>query len=227
MKGEKNWAVLWQHAIPLVKLAIKKSTRRGAIAREDADDDLLQQGMLIAGEAIRTWNPFECAFSTHIVWRVRGDLFNYCTERSRGGVGSYKQRPVVLSTSDTREDAALAGDEDDGDDKGDDGTFEATLTYEGVRKPSGQYDGISNAPEGYGDIPEEADKASLDEAVRAAVALLPSKQRELVEALAGLNGTLMTVEQYADRERITTRAAFFRLAAARKVLSANLPNFRH
>jgi|ADGO01.1.fsa_nt_gi hypothetical protein len=66
-----DWDLLWAQAMPLVKMVVGRMGRNGSVRSEDADDDLLQQGMLIAGDAMRAWRPLECAFSTHITNRVR------------------------------------------------------------------------------------------------------------------------------------------------------------
>lgn len=221
-----DWDLLWQQALPLVPLAIRKAKRSGAIAADDADADLLQQGMLIAGEAVRTWKPIECALSTHVVWRVRGDLFNYVTERARGGIGSYKQRPDVLSLGDDRPNTAKTSDID-GEDGEDDGTFDAALTYAGVVMPGGQYDGDGYVPQGFDDPSVEADCAAKD-AIRASLQHLTDEEQDLVCCVFGIgDGKTQTLVEYAAARDIPLRTARRRMAAAKEILALRLENFRH
>lgn len=218
-----DWALLWQQAMPLVKLTVGrmlKSKERD----EDVADDMIQQGMLIAGEALRRWKPVECAFSTWITNRVRDDLLNSIAESGNGGIGSYKQKPVVLSLGDERPDARADGDSEANED---DGTFEAALTYPGVVKPGGQYDGDGYVPQGFGDPSEEADVGRVA-ALRAALQHLTSDELELVNTVYGLGGgRQQTLVEYAEARHLSYITAKRRWANARAILSQHLRNFRH
>lgn len=214
-----DWDLLWAQALPLVRLAIRRSKLRDA---EDADD-LEQQGTLIAGEAIRSWKPLECAFSSHVVRRVQGDLANYTIERERGGVGSYKQRPTILSLGDDRPDAKPSTDSEGEDEEN---TFEGALTYAGVVMPGGQYDGEGYTPEGFRDPSEEAD-VSAQLAVRAALQHLTEEEQDLVCSVYGVGGgRTQTLVEYASARNIPLRTARRRMANAKEILALHLRNFR-
>jgi DNA-directed RNA polymerase specialized sigma24 family protein len=218
-----DWALLWQQAMPLVKLTVGrmlKSKERD----EDVADDMIQQGMLIAGEAMRAWKPMECAFSTWIGNRVRDDLLVHAGVQANNGVGSHMQKPVILSLGDERPDARSDGDAEDSED---DGTFEAALTYAGVVMPGGQHDGDGYVPQGFGDPSEEAD-VGREAALRAALQHLTSEELELVNNVFGLGGGHMqTLAEYADARGIPYITARRRLQNARAILSDKLRNFRH
>lgn len=224
----KDWLLLWQHALPIVQMIVSRMGRNGSVRSEDADDDLRQAGMEIAGLALRSWRPFECTFSTHVGNRVRLDLLNYATTRGSGGIGSYKQKPAVMSTGDER-DACGAEQEGSPEDEEDDGnSFDAALTYEGViRRYTGQYDGEGVAPEGFGDPEQEAQRAANTEAVRQAVLRLPSGQRSAVEAIFGLNGLPSTIREFAVYWCIPRSTASDLVQKALDLLGQTLTNFRH
>lgn len=223
-QSRADWTLLWQYATPLVKLVIGRMARSKDVRSEDADDDLLQQGMLIAGEAARSWRPIECTFSTHITNRVHGDLLNYAAMRGGGGIGSYKQKPVVLSLGDERPDASTAADEEDAED---DGSFDAALTYAGVVMPGGQFDGDGSVPQGFGDPSEEGD-VSRRVALGAALQHLTAEEIELVSTVYGLGGGhTQTLIEYAEARGIPYITAKRRWANVRAILSQHLRNFRH
>lgn len=218
-----DWDLLWAQAMPLVKMVVGRMGRNGSVRSEDADDDLLQQGMLIAGDAMRAWRPLECAFSTHITNRVRSDLLNYATTRANGGIGSHMQKPVVLSLLDERPDAPRS---DDGDEEETDNTFEGALTYAGVVMPGGQYDGEGYTPEGFRDPSEEAD-VSAQLAVRAALQHLTEEEQDLVCSVYGVGGgRTQTLVEYASARNIPLRTARRRMANAKEILALHLRNFR-
>jgi hypothetical protein len=218
-----DWALLWQHAMPLVKLVIKRMRKDGAAQSDNADDDgeLLQQGMLIAGEAMRVWRPIECAFSTHITTRVRGGILNHRAEAANAGVGSREQKPVILSLGDERPDSSTSADDED---KDEDGTFDAALTYAGVVMPGGQFDGDGYVPEGFADPSELAD-VGAKEAVRASFQHLTPEEIELVSTLYGFDGArAQTLVEYAEARGIPYRTVKWRLAKIRAVLAPVLRN---
>ena len=221
LKGEKNWAVLWQHAIPLVKLVVGQMTRGGTLRREDVDDDLLQEGMLVAGRVMRTWDPVECAFSTHIKNWLRSDLLNYQQKKHNGGIGGKDRSPVILSLADQRDDAPQS---EDGEPE-DDGTFEAALSYEGVVLKGSQFDGLGAAPEGYGQPDEEAGRQNLEEAVREIVeAIKDPTERDAIVCIYGINGPAEHPNAYAERNDVTRMTVSRWLKRARQKLLQKLPN---
>jgi len=220
-----NWTLLWQQAMPLVKLVLGRMKRGNSVKEDDADSDLLQQGMLTAGEALREWKPMECAFSTHICNAVRWKTYEYLGLKHNGGIGSHKQKPAVLSTEDSSNGcsrgAALVEDRDDGD--GDvDGSFNSALTYEGVVRGSGQYDGMGVPPEGYGDPADEASKEELRQEVESALDTLPGEEQELVRSIHGWGRFSETREQYAARVGVSVRTVTRRLGDVHTKLARRL-----
>lgn len=223
----QDWTVLWEQALPLVKLVVGRMARS---ASERAGDDTLQEGMLIAGEAMRTWKPLECAYSTHVCNRVRWDLLRARSEDHNAGIGSYKQRPAVFSLADSRDGMFGFGANPEGDqgEDEDDGTFDAGLTYDGVRRPSGQYDGGGFTPEGFGDPADEADRQRTEERLRGAVDHLPSRMRGVVVAVMGLDGSPPeTLRAYSERTGVARSTAWNVLSRATKTLGQMRPVFHH
>ncbi|HKU13523.1 MAG TPA: hypothetical protein VJQ52_03955 [Steroidobacteraceae bacterium] len=225
-----DWDLLWQQAMPLVKLVVGRMGRSGAVRNSAAkpgtrDDDLLQQGMLIAGEAMRQWKPLECAFTTHIGNAVRWKLYEFLGRRHNHGIGSHVQRPAVFNTSDSRD--GLYGfnsvDYDEGDED-DDGSFEAALTYAGVIRPNGQYDGCGYTPEGFGDPSEEADKH--EQQVRAALQHLTDGERRAICAIYGIGEPACAPSEYAAKVGVSESTLKRTLSNAKAILALRLPGFR-
>lgn len=66
----QNWDVLWREAIPIVKAIVDRVRRSGDVYGVDWDD-MLQEGNLEAGSAIRKWNPIESTFGTWLTSCVK------------------------------------------------------------------------------------------------------------------------------------------------------------
>jgi hypothetical protein len=161
-----DWTLLWRQVESTVKLVVGRMARNNAIRAEDVED-MQQEGMLIAGEAVKTWRPFECALPTHVGNQVRWRLIEFSGRERNHGIGSHEQQAAVLSTEDRFGSPTSTvtwhwGDEDEDEAS----SFGDALTYEGVIKWTGQYDGGGHAPEGFGDPGDEADRLSQQEAVR-------------------------------------------------------------
>lgn len=220
----RDWALLWAHALPVVRMIVSRMGRSGAVRAEDADDDLLQEGMTIAGRALRSWKPIECAFSTHLGTRVRMDLLNYAALRGGCGIGSYKQRPVVLSMDDAE---GTAGEGSPEDEETDGKSFATSLTYQGALCGHDQYDGQGYVPEGFGDPSEEAQHASDVERIQQAIAALSPEDEQLIRAVYGIDQELQHPDAYAA-EKDTHRATIYRRRNKAEIsLRQNLDNFRH
>lgn len=220
----KDWPLLWPQVMPLVRLTIGRMLADKDRA-EGAADDMVQEGMLVAAEAMQHWTPMECALSTYVTNRVRWYVMHALAEQHNGGIGSYKQEPVVLSLGDERPGATQANEEEENAD--DDGTFEAALTYAGFVMLGGQYDGDGYVPDGFGDPSEEAD-CKAEEALRAALQHLTAAELELVSTVYGLGGgSTQTVTDYAAARGIPLRTAEWRMAKAKAKLAGLLRNFSH
>lgn len=87
LHAARDWRVLWQAAIPIVKHAVTKLLRSGQLSTDSATDDLLQEGYLAAGPAIKSWNPDAGMFSTWISHAVRGAMLDHLRRECSGMVG--------------------------------------------------------------------------------------------------------------------------------------------
>jgi hypothetical protein len=86
-------------------------------------------------------------------------------------------------------------------------------------------DGLAydDPPAGFGDPLEEAARLQAEERVRYALARLPSHtDRHILSAVYGLEGRPMTLDEYAERETISRREAYYRLSEAKRRLAARL-----
>jgi RNA polymerase sigma factor (sigma-70 family) len=87
LKAAQDWKSLWSQALPLVKHTVSKLIASGRLTSEQATDDLLQEGNLAAGRAVRTWDPDKGAFSTWIVRAAHGAILDHIQRTSSGMVG--------------------------------------------------------------------------------------------------------------------------------------------
>lgn len=83
----QDWRTLWLQSVPLVKLEISKLLKAGRLTPEQATDDLLQEGLLAAGRAIRTWEPDKGMFSTWVMRAAHGGILDHQRRVSSGMVG--------------------------------------------------------------------------------------------------------------------------------------------
>lgn len=225
--GRQQWAVLWQHAIPLVKLTVGRMARGNKQAAPDVYEDMVQEGYVVAGVALREWDPFECAFSTHIMNSVRWQLISHLGETRNHGIGSRAQKPVVLNMGDSRDGMFGFGSDEYAEEDEDDGTFDAALTYDGVLRPSGQYDGYGSAPEGLGNPADEADRITAEAALCNALDEMSPARKEMACALYGIGRAVEHLDAFARRKGFTGRTVYRRRRELLEYLAKKLPNFYH
>lgn len=111
--------MLWLAARSLVKFTIKRMIQRGELAPTRwMDGDLIQEGMLAAGLAVRSWDTLEGAFATWIPLQVRGHLLKTVTGENNGGVGGSRRQGFTSSLQDPfKTETSNGDDEEDEDDK--------------------------------------------------------------------------------------------------------------
>jgi RNA polymerase sigma factor (sigma-70 family) len=86
----QDWRALWLDGLPLVRFTLTRMRANGELL-SPVDDDLLQEGYLAAGEAVRLWQPPLGAFSTFLVSWIRGRLLTYLNKAG----SSFSGRAVV------------------------------------------------------------------------------------------------------------------------------------
>ena len=92
LRKARDWQRLWVAALPLVKLTITRLISSGRITTDQATDDLLQEGNLAAGRAIRSWDPDKGAFSTWVMRAAHGAMLDHLRRASSGMVGGRAAR---------------------------------------------------------------------------------------------------------------------------------------
>ena len=80
----KRYDILWFEAVPLARFAVRQMVRSGQLEGAYHRDDILQEAIAAAGEAIRTWDPIEGAFSTWVVAAVKGAVLTYIAREMNG-----------------------------------------------------------------------------------------------------------------------------------------------
>lgn len=172
-KARSDFETLWRAAIPLVKMQYGRMVKAGIVPGEE---EWLQEMMLIAGEAMRTWDPEKGAYSTYIISHVRTGIRNSMERANRCGITAAHGVPVtVVGTSDVR--PGVSPD----DETEDDGTFNAVLSYGGLVERDRRPD-FSDIPEGLGDPADEAVRLEQQARLTAALACLPPEEREALVA---------------------------------------------
>lgn len=208
-----DWEKLWEATIPLVKMQYGRMVRAGTVPEPESkgDDHWLQEMLLIAGEAMRRWDPQKGAYSTFIVSAVRLGVRNSMEREGRCGVtADHGVSITVLSVEDTR-----PGTVPDDDAADDDGTFSAALSYGGVVERGSPPQG--DAPEGLRDPAEEASRLELQARLVAALATLPIEEREVLLAVQ-----TESAPAYAERTGIPLRSVERRCARARAAVAVLL-----
>lgn len=71
----QDWYTLWMQAVPLVASCVGSMHRKGELRDVDRDD-MLQEGNLAAGAAIRKWKPLESTLGTWVWVCVRSRLLS-------------------------------------------------------------------------------------------------------------------------------------------------------
>lgn len=91
-----KWQPLWLQAIPLVKRVISQLIARGTITTDQATDDLLQEGLLSAGRAIRTWKPGKGPFPHWVCRTAHGAMLDHIRRAASGMVGGMRASGKTL-----------------------------------------------------------------------------------------------------------------------------------
>lgn len=229
--GRADWALLWRHAIPLVKLTVGRLVRSKTVKGADLDD-VMQQGYLAGWQAVSDWPVIECAFSTHIANRVRWALLEFLGGAGNHGIGSHVQRSVVMSLEDSR-DVNNNGSHrrgpgaDPTEDDADDGSFNDGLTYSGVLRNTGGTDGIGYVPAGFADPSVEAEKLEAAAKISAAMGVLTPEERDITAALYGIGCARVTQEAYVARTGIGRSTLNRRLSSAKQKMAQKIARFAH
>lgn len=93
----QDWRRLWEQTIYIVKHAVTRLLQAGQLAPERASDDLLQEGYMAAGRAVKTWNPDLGMLSTWISHAVRGAMLNHLKAESTGIIGGRDAGHITVS----------------------------------------------------------------------------------------------------------------------------------
>lgn len=195
-RQRQDWGLLWEQAIPLAKLAVRRLMEKGSLAPGQSTEDLMQDALLAAGLAVRKWQPEKGAFSTWVMARARGQVLDSLAACNSGMIGGRRSGLPVVSMH--GEGSTAYEGEDDAEDA-------AELQYE-------------HTPEGLGDPLEEAARVEAGEQALLRLASLPADAEELVASLYGVGRTKETVEQFARRKRLAIRTVKYRLADALSAL---------
>lgn len=218
-----DWEKLWEATVPLVKLQYGRMVRSGVVPEPafKGDDEWLHAGILLAGEAMRTWEPEKGAYSTYIIATLTWGYRRVLEKSWRGGLTARHSIPLqMFSLEQVRDDLPDSHGELLDEGFADEGTYSAALTYEGVigshGVPAAHYP-QRVAPEGLGDPVAEAARMETQVRLVAGLASLPESEREVLLATQ-----TETQEAYAKRNGIALRTVRGRLSRARRNMAAFL-----
>lgn len=140
-------------------------------------EDVIQEGVLGALEAERTWAPEQGKFSTHVLNCAHGYMLMYLNREENGGIGSRAQEPLArYGELDTTDIDALTG------------------TPEAI----GERQTYVDPPEGFDNPAVEADRASII----SRLAELPIGERTLIAALYGIGAPQQTTRALAEQRGV-------------------------
>jgi RNA polymerase sigma factor (sigma-70 family) len=199
-----DWEKLWEATVPLVKSEYGRLVRLGHVPepQDKGDDHWMNEGMLIAGEAMRKWDPAKGAYSTYLCSHLRTALPLAVQKDGNAGLTARNgTRLNVVGLQDQRPGVEVGAEDPD-----DDGTYDATLSY-------------PQAPEGFGDPSDEAERLELNTRLSVALAGLPSEEREALLATQ-----VETQQEYAARIGVALITVKTRVARARTKVAAHIPS---
>lgn len=194
----------WLEHLPLVRFTLNRMKASGEL-QQPLDDDLLQEGRLAVGEAVRTWNAGKGAISTWVCARVRYAVLNYLNKQHSGGINS-RAHKVRMTELPPDEWAAEHGGDDELDEQRTWGPQLRALTY-------------ADPPEGYANPSDEATGAVLGDQLRFALGLLKGRDYAVLDALYGLEGEALTATQFAQATGLSRPGVYVRLNAALRRLA--------
>lgn len=204
-KDREDWDFLWRAAIPLVKFTIKKMMRHGEVEPHGSTEDVLQEGMLTAGAAIRSWSTYDAAFSTWISVKVRGALINYLNQQNNAGVGSRRVASGITSVS--LHESRFSNEIDEG--YGD----ELPSTSARIERLSYELDSVFPEP----------DSAATAEQIRAAVyAVEDLLLRDVLIRTYGFEGESASERDLAERYGVSKMMTHRWVVAAKKAVALRL-----
>ena len=73
---QRNWGALWEQAVPVVNATVARMKRTGEASGVDFED-LVGEGNLAAGTAVREWRPLDTTFGSWISFRIRSRLLKF------------------------------------------------------------------------------------------------------------------------------------------------------
>jgi len=187
----QDYALLWREAVPLAHYALRQMTQVGQLDRYYIREDLVQEAVATAGEAIRTWDPIEGAFSTWIVAAVRGAILQYIAREAGGIQAAHLYRSTSFSWDDELFESIN----------------ESHLTYE-------------HTPEGYADPSIEAEQLQQQDRVSGLLGQLRSPEdQDMLTRLYGLDCEAMTQSEYAFERGVSLSTVKKRLASTLEYLA--------
>lgn len=93
----RDWQTLWTAAIPAAKYAVWRMLRKGHLHTSRVEEDVTQDALLAAGQAVRLWNPAKGALSTWVVTYVQQKLLNGMRTARADMVGGRESGLPVVS----------------------------------------------------------------------------------------------------------------------------------
>ncbi len=202
-RAAQDWTTLWEAAIPLAKLTVRRLMEYGDLDPAHSTSDLMQDALLAAGEAVRLWEPEKGAFSTWIPAYAKRRILNSIQAAATGMVGGRQNGLFTVSMhGEPRVENPFRQDENR------DSGIEACLVYE-------------ENPEGLRDPSVEAEVLDFVQLVRQMLESLEPEEAEMLKCLFGIGGLTETRESYAKHEGIPLRSLERKLAETLKKLAGS------
>jgi RNA polymerase sigma factor (sigma-70 family) len=81
-REREDWNTLWTAAVPIVKGVVDRLLWLGEVVNFEKDE-LIAEGNLAAGFAVRSWWPLDGQFSTHITNKIRWHLLTFVVQAAK------------------------------------------------------------------------------------------------------------------------------------------------
>jgi len=199
---------LWEVALPLVPFVAKGLRRSGYLTPGMRDEeDMLQEGSIAIGEALKRWDPAQGRMSTFLVPRIRGALLDWTSEAHKGGIASKHTACTVVDL----EEAAGSEDFEHQDQPGLHAQAAGfsrldLLAYEGVYGGQGELDEASANPNA-----RASELAAIVDDLNRLLCKLPADVAGMIRQHYGIGVPERTVDQIADSTGLSRRTVYRRI----------------
>ena len=195
---------LWEVALPLVPYCESKLRKSGYLAHvAHADPDMLQEGYLCIGPALKRWDPSGGRMSSFLVPRIRGAMLDWAAEAFKAGIASKHTACTVLDMEEIIVDGEFEPKDEPGLHAAASGFSRMDmLTYDGIYGPSG----LDHASANPNALSVERVQ-EVDDLLRL-LYTLPTELSETIRLAYGVGCAQLSAQEIADMSGLSVRTVY-------------------